>query len=379
MIFKTKYIQMKNTIIYGLLSAGLIIIAFTVSSFLINSKDKPKSDKGKQNNRYVKTAIPKVKETSSDLNYRGRVISYDQVSLAAEVSGKIMQGDIRFKTGQDFKKNDILLHIYSEDVEASLKSAKSSFLQTLSLILPDLQVDYPNEYEKWNSFFKLVDPLKELPELPNIDSNKEKVFLASNNVLASYYNLQKQEINLKRYTIRAPFNGSFKSVSKEIGAVCSPGAELASLIRSDKLEVIVSVFPKDLQWINNDENVQLKGHQNEIINAEVARVSSHVDENTQSVNVYLQLNQNNKSGLLQGEYVDVSFVGNSISGFEIPREALVDDAFVYQLQAEKLVKTPVTVIRKLDDSYIISGIDSTKEVVIESLTSINQNVIYKSR
>lgn len=370
---------MKTKIIYGLLSIGLIIIAFGVSSFLIKNKDKPDVDNSKQNNRYVKTSIPIIQESNSELSYRGRVTAYDQVSLAAEVSGKIMQGEVRFKTGQSFKKNDILLHIYSEDIEASLKSGKSSFLQTISIILPDLQVDYPEEYEKWNAFFQQVDPLKNLPELPAIQSNKEKVFLAANNVLASYYNLQKQEINLKRYTIRAPFDGSFKSVSKEIGAVCSPGAELASIIRTDKLEIIVAVFPKDLSWISDKDVVQISGHHENKLDAKIARISSNVDESTQSVNIYLHLDQNNKSTLLQGEYVDVTFNGMPISGFEIPREALVEGKYVYALQDQKLNKLAVNVIRQLSDSYIISGLNSSEKIVIESLTSIDQNVVYKSR
>jgi len=42
--------------------------------------------------------------------------------------------------------------------------------------------------------------------------------------------------------------------------------------------------------------------------------------------------------LLEGEYVDVNFVGVEISGFEIPREALVDNYFVYELANNKLLK-----------------------------------------
>jgi len=128
------------------------------------------------------------------------------------------------KTGESFNKNDIIIKIYSEDVEAALKSGKSSFLQTVSRILPDLKVDYKDQYDKWIAFLLSIDPEKPLPELPEINSDKERVFLASNNVLTSYYNLKQQQIKLKRYTIRAPFTGSFKSVNKEIGAVASSGS-----------------------------------------------------------------------------------------------------------------------------------------------------------
>jgi multidrug resistance efflux pump len=197
---------------------------------------------------YVKAEKAELVETESNMTYRGRVTAFDNVSLAAEVQGKIMRGDVRFKAGESFNKGDTLIKIYSRDVEATLKSGKSSLLQTISTILPDIKVDFPLEYEKWNSFFNDIDTENPLPHLPPINSNKEKVFLSANNVLSSYYDLQQQEINLLRYTIKAPFDGSFTSVSKEIGAIASPGSELATIIRSDKLEITVPVFPIDLDW-----------------------------------------------------------------------------------------------------------------------------------
>jgi len=87
--------------------------------------------------------------------------------------------------------------------------------------------------------------------------------------------------------------------------------------------------------------------------------------------------KNNK--LLEGEYVDVNFVGVEISGFEIPREALVDNYFVYELANNKLLKTKIEIVRVLDDVIIIDGIDSSKTIVTESLASVNPNVKYLAR
>ncbi len=370
---------MKAKFLYGILSLSILAIAFAISGFLIKTKEQPKVDNAKQNTMYVKTDRVVLEETQSDMTYRGRVAAYDQISLAAEVTGRIMQGDVRFKTGESFKKNDVILYIYKEDVEASLKSGKSSFLQTLSIILPDLMVDYKVEYEKWNTFFQSVDPEKALPELPEINSNKEKVFLASNNVLASYYNLQQQEIQLSRYKIVAPFDGVFKSVNKEIGAVASPGSELASIIRSDKLEIIVPVFPVDLKWIEKGNEVEVSDYKEIAQRAKVSRISQFVEEATQSVNVYLTYHANKGENFLEGEFVDVVFDGVEISGYELPREALVDEQYVYILEDDKLLKTPIKILRQLEDSYIISGLESSQTIVTESLASISDNVSYLAR
>jgi multidrug efflux pump subunit AcrA (membrane-fusion protein) len=368
---------MGKKILYGLVGVLLIGIAFAVSGFLINSKPAPKIDSKKHNVMYVKASNAIMVETDADLTYRGSIAAFDKVSLAAEVSGKIMQGDVRFKAGESFRKGDILIHIYSEDVKASLKSGKSGLLQTLSQILPDLKVDYPNEFAKWNNFFNSIDVDKSLPGLPEINSSKEKVFLAANNVLSAYYSLQQQKINLERYTICAPFTGIFKSVSKEIGAISSPGSELATIIRSDKLEVVVPVFPSDLKWISKGDKVKIIGDNGAEQTATVSRISGFIED--QSVNVYLTYLASGNKKFLEGEFVDAIFSGSKVSGFEIPREAIVDKNYVYELSDKKLQKIRVEIKRQLDDTFIISGVDASKVIVTESLASVNPNMEYLAR
>lgn len=354
-------------------------MAIGFSAYLINAKPVPKKDNSKENIMYVKTQKGNHTEINSNMVYRGRINAFDNISLAAEVSGRLMQGDVRFKIGESFKKNDVIIKIYSKDVEAALKSGKSSFLQTVSKILPDLKVDYKDEYDKWITFFCAIDPEKHLPELPKINSDKERVFLASNNVLTNYYSLKQQQINLTRYIIYAPFTGSFKSVNKEIGAVASPGAELANIIRSDKLEVVVPVFPKDLDWINKGDKVIINDSRGIQGEATISRISGFVDETTQSVNVYLTYNASDNNLFLEGEFVDVTFSGVKVSGFEIPREAIIDNYYVYELINNKLQKTKIKIVRTLDDSYIVSGIDSRNIIVTESLASINPSLKYLAR
>lgn len=370
---------MKNKIVFGIVSILIIIGAIVISVMLVQAKPEPKKDSKKENTMFVKTELGINKSLDSDMIYRGRITAFDNVSLASEVSGKLIQGDVRFKTGESFKKGDVIINIYNDDIKASLKSGKSSFLQTVSKILPDLKIDYKDEYQKWYNFFNAVDPEKPLPELPEIKSDKEKVFLASNNVLSSYYSLQQQQINLKRYTIIAPFTGSFKSVNKEIGAIASPSAELANIIRSDKLEIIVPVFPKDLTWLSIGEEVTINDDRGIVRNATVSRISGFVDQASQSVNVYLTYNATGSKYFLEGEYVNVIFNGVEVTGFEIPREALVDNFYVYELKNDKLHQRKIEIVRTLEDSFIVSGIDSTMTIVTESLASVSPNIKYLAR
>lgn len=370
---------MKSKLIYAGASIALLLTTALLTYRMVNAKQQPRMDSSMVNEMFVKANQVQLVETANDMVYRGRVNAFDNVSLASEVSGILLEGDVHFREGERFNKGDVLLRIYSADVEATLKSGKSSFLQTISAILPDLKVDYPNEYDKWNDFFNAIDVEQPLPELPHANSNKEKVFLATNNVLASYYSLRQQEINLTRYTIRAPFYGSFTAVNKQIGSVASTGVALATLVRLDKIEVTVPVFPSDLKWIKKGDQVVLHNDQGQNQSATVARIADYVDETTQSVNVFLTFETKKGNALLIGSYVDATFKGVSLTGFEIPREALIDETHVYELKENKLHKLKVEVLRQLDDSFIISGIDENTIVVTESLAGVSSNVIYKAR
>ncbi len=365
--------------IYGTLSLIVLFVAIALSIYFIKTKEVPEKDAKKHSITYVQAEKVNLSEIETSMSYRGRLTAFDQVSLSAEVSGKILQGDVRFKAGESFRKGDVIIRIYNEDVKALLKSNKSSLLQTISKILPDLRIDYNSEYDKWLAFFNKIDAEKPLPALPKINSNQEKVFLAANNVLTSYYNLQQQEINLSRYTIYAPFNGSFKTVNKEIGAIASPSSELASIIRTDKLEVIVPIWPSDLAYISKDDKVTLINNSGVEKEATVSRIANFVEAASQSVNAYLTYNASGHAGFLEGEYVDVYIKGETITGFKIPREALFDNNHVYILKNGKLEVTTVEVLRQLEDTFIIAGLDKDAMIVTESIASVNPDMEYQAR
>ena len=365
--------------LFGLLSIAIIVVALFISGFIINNKPAPRKDNKKHNVMYVKAEKVSYNQMEQSMTYRGRVTTFDNVSLSSEVAGKILPGDVRFKTGESFREGDVLLRIYNEDVLANLKSGKSSYLQILANILPDLKVDYPEAYDKWYNFFKSIDVEGALPVLPVISSDKEKIFLTSNNVLSQYYALQQQEINLKKYTILAPFDGTFKMVNREIGSIASMGVELASIFRNNQLEITVPVFPEDLKYIKKGDKVSLFDRNGKEYVANVSRIANYIDESVQRVNVFLSYRPGRNAEILLGEYVDISLNGVSVSGFEIPREALMNGNMVYELVDKKLRKVEVEVLHQLDDTYIIAGIDTGKTVVTESLASINSNAEYQAR
>lgn len=365
------------SIVGGLLLIGLVTL---ISKYMISHSPQPPTDSMHKTELFVKAEPVKYEPINASASYPGRVNSYENVALSAEVTGKIMTGSVPFKTGQTFSKGDLLVKIFSEDTEASLKARKSSFLQTLSSILPDLKIDFPERYETWRSFFAQIDINHQLPELPEISSDKERVFMASKGVLTEYYTIQQYDINLKKYTIYAPFNGYLKSVNKQVGAIATTGQELATIVNSDRLEVQVPVSVADAARINTGQTVTLISRKGNEYTGKVARVANFIDEATQSVNVYITYIPQSKAPLLEGEFVNADFAfENSIVGFVIPREAVFNQTFVNMVKNEKVIATQVNILQTLNDAFIINGLTEGDTIVTESLMSINKKTIIKVR
>ena len=366
---------MKKKLIYSIIALVIIVGALAFTRYLIANKEQPKQKQNLDTRVYLKTKDVKYAELTTSMEYRGRVSSYNNVSIAPVVSGRLLKGDVELKEGTSFKKGDILFHVNDDDVKASYIASKCSYLNVLSQCLPDIKFDFPDEYKKWNNFFNSIDIEKELPLLPKINSNKEKIYLASNDVLTNYYSLKKSEITLSKYFVRAPFDGSIVTVNKEIGDVISMNSTVASIIRTDIHEITVPVIVEDVKWININDQAEVSYNGYKTI-AKVDRKSRAVDEATQSVNIYLILK--GKGNLLQGQYVDVTFSDKRIKGLEIPREALITGNKVYQLKDGKLIANIVNLVKKLDDSYIINGLDTSLVVVSESISEINPETKYYS-
>lgn len=371
---------MKSKVIYGITGFGILVVSVLLTGFLMRTKPEPaKKDKG-ENYLYVKAKQVENKQIDPAVTHRGRISSYESVSLASEVNGRIMEGEVPFKEGESFEKGDLLVKIYDEDTQAALTSGKSNFLRTLSSILPDLKVDFPDEYQKWKQFFNSINVHKELPELPSVNSEKERVFMASAGVLTEYYSLKQQEIKLNKFKLYAPFDGTFVQVQRQVGAVANMGGNLASIIRTDRLEVVVPVPPEDAKWIEKGNTVYLKDKEGNKAKAVVTRIANFIDERTQSVNVYVEYIPGGPESFKVGEFVDAAFdITKSAKGVRIPREALMNGEKVYLVEDGYLKLKHVRLQRTLQDYSIVSGINDGEWVVTESLVDVSEGDKVKIR
>jgi multidrug efflux pump subunit AcrA (membrane-fusion protein) len=361
-----------------ILFAIIAIIGGSIILMLLfkGMKKKPKQRTAKITKIFVHATTVKYHKIIPMIREGGRLGSQNKVDIISEVQGQLLKGDIRLKKGGRFKKGDLLAQVFDEEAKNNLMALKSRFLNTLVNALPDLKIDYPNIYPNWLAFYKNIDITKDLPELPQLTSNKEKTFLASRNILNNYFTIKSAEIRLKKYAIKAPFNGSFTKVNLEIGSTINPGGRLGTIIQTNKLELEVPVKAQDIQWLKIGDKVTVsRGNTEDKLSGKIVRIADFIQAKTQSVSVFINIKPQSKVKLLAGMYLNANFMGKAIDNvMEIPRNAVFNDNMVFIVDKGKLKKAIINVQKVNEKTLLFSGLKEGEKVVSEPLVNVSEGM-----
>ena len=349
--------------------------AAALSWLFVSMKPDPPRRPDLDAKRFVKAEAVVYSEIASPLVREGRVVSGNDVLLVAEAAGKIEQGDVSLKKGTSFKKGQLLATIYKDEAELALKAKKSSFLNTLTNILPDLKIDFPDDYQTYFDFFSKVKLDENLPDLPEPQNGKLKIFLSSRSVLNEYYGILQDEKNLERRSFYAPFDGTFTQVNFEVGAYVNAGGQIARMIRTDLLEVEVPVESENSRWIKIGDQVNVQSYNKDPMKGMVVRKADFVEASTQSRSVFVRVRDFSNDDLLAGEYKVVEFPGQKIDGaMEIPRNSIFNSNEVFTVVDGELKKAEITILKTNETSLLFNGLDEGTMVVVEPLINVRENL-----
>ncbi len=345
----------------------LLVIAVALMSVFSSMKKEPPRNEKEVAKVYVKVEKVVYSDMSPMFSEGGRLGSQNKVDLMSEVQGKILATITSLKKGERFKKGDLLIRIFDEEAKSNLMASKSRFLNLLAGTLPDLNIDYPDSYNKWLQFYESIDITENLPELVKFSSNKEKTFLASRSILNDYYLIKSAEIRLSKYSIYAPFSGSFMDVYYEVGSIANPGSRIATIIQTDKLELEIPVRVENIEFLNIGDEVNIEANKHELL-GKIVRISDFVSPETQSVSVFISLYPNNKVKLFEGMYLNANFNGKPLTNvMEMPRNALVNRNQVFVVEDGKLAKKKIKILKLNETTLLFSGLAQNTDLVVEPL------------
>jgi len=367
---------MKKKLIVAAVAILILAGGFGLMRYFASLKEAPPERTPPVSANFVKVEPVKYNKIETEIVAYGRVGSSQPIDLIAEVGGRLLPGAVPVKEGQNFRRGQLLFRVFDDEVKLNLQSRKSEFLNILATILPDIKIDFPDSFQNWDQYFQQIDIEKELPQLPKPASSKEKTFLAVRNILRDYYSIKSQEENLRKYFVYAPYNGSFSSVTLEAGTIVRPGSNIARIIRTDQLELEIPVEVKDIKWleIGKQVNIYTQNEQSEWT-GRIVRIGDIVNPNTQSINVYIDINSKSEDPIYDGLYLKAVIPGKSIeAGMEIPRRIIHNENEIFIVEQGELKSRQINIEKVDRDNVIFSGLEEGKVVVLEAPTNASEGM-----
>ena len=365
----------KRKLIIIISGIAIILFSYFSMSFLSGMKKEPQKSTPPEVARYVKANKIKYENLKTKIRAGGRLLSKSEILISAEVSGKIISGDVSFKRGQSFKEGDVLIKIYDKEAALSLKSRKSIFLNKVAASLPEIKSNFSDQYTKWNVFLEKIDIESNLPEIPELISQQEKIFISTRNILSDYYSIKSDELRLQKYNIHAPFNGSITEVNTQVGSIANPGAVLGKIINTEDLELEIPVEINDSKWINTGDAVTVYNEDfTDKWAGKLIRKSKDVDISTQSINVYVNIQSNSSNPIFKGQYLICEFSGITLKNvMEIKRSAVFNTNEVFVINEGRLLKSIIDIKKINEQTLYFNGIKEGTEIVTEPLINAREN------
>ena len=341
-------------IILTVLGVLLLVGAYFASNYIAKNKNKKRPTPEK----VVKTVFTDTVENSTIqivIPANGSLTAKRRVEVYSEVQGVFKAGNKLFKPGQEYRKGENLIRIDASEYYASVQSAKSNLYNSIAAIMPDLRLDFPEVFQKWQTYLNGFDLKKSTPKLPEMTTEKENYFITGRGIISNYYNVKNLEQRLAKYNIRAPFNGILTEALITEGSLIRNGQKLGEYIDPSIYEMEVALSKTYASLLKVGEKVALNNiEKTEYYSGIVSRVNGSIDAATQTITAYVEVKDKT---LKEGMYLEANLnAKEETDAIEINRNLVLDDNQIFVIRDSILDVIDVKPVYFSDAKVVLKNI-----------------------
>ncbi|MGB5419724.1 efflux RND transporter periplasmic adaptor subunit [Algibacter sp.] len=362
-------------IILSVIGILIIVLSFLFAKKLIADKHKPKPVKEK----VVKTVFTdtvKNRTIQIVIPANGSLVAKRRVELYSEVQGIFKTSNTLFKPGQKYSKGQSLIRIDAAEYYASVQSSKSNLYNAIAAIMPDLRLDFPEVFQKWQNYLNSFDLSKSTPELPKMTSDKENYFITGRSIVSSYYNVKNLEQRLSKYTISAPFSGILTEALVTEGTLIRSGQKLGEFIDPSVYEMEVALSKSYASLLKVGESVKLTNlDKTESYKGIVSRVNGNIDATTQTITAYIDVKDET---LKEGMYLEAELnVKSEPNAIEIDRNLLSENEEIFIIRDSLLDVIPAKPIYFSDTKVVLKEVPDGTVILKKSVPGAYAGMLVK--
>ncbi len=296
----------------------------------------------------------------------GRIRAVEKIDLYPEVAGKLLKGNKPFKEGVLFRRGELLLQVDSESFRLDLKAQKSTFLNTLIQVMPDLKMDFADHAPPWETYLAAFDLEKKVALLPAVEQPKLKYFLAAREVYNQYYAIKRMEKDLLEYYIVAPFTGVIGAVNVDPGAQVNTQTHLGEISSTEAYELQASISLSDLKYVKARDGVLLSNLEvGQHWKGTIQRIGQVVDDANQQLSIFINVKG---EGLKEGMFLEGTIEAGRKAGSKVmvlPLASMTRNEQVYVIKDSTVQAKPVKPVRYNKEQVWVTGLQDG-EIVIKT-------------
>ncbi len=311
---------------------------------------------------------------------QGEVRPRTDISLTAEVAGRIVRTSDAFVAGGAFKKGEMLVKIEDSDYRVVVAAAKARLAQS--------EEGLRREEAEADLALKDYEALGRDAEASELTLRKPQLAQARAAFDAAKADYNGSLLDLQRTELRAPFDGRVRERLAGEGQFISPGAAIGRIFSTDVAEIRLPLADGDLAKLGMSlafsETPEIPGPK-AILSAtiggefhewvaRIARTDGTIDPSTRQVTAIAIVDDPYGAGasdgapLAMGLFVDAVIQGKALDrAVVLPRSALFGRNTVYVIGREDRIAAREVVVLAADrDTITLAGGLETGERVIVS-------------
>jgi multidrug efflux pump subunit AcrA (membrane-fusion protein) len=340
----------------------LLIVAAVFAAKKIKAGKKKHKSHTKTHKPSVYTDIVKNKSIPVTITASGKLVAKNRVELFSEVQGILERSGRDFRAGNSYRKGELILKINNDEFYSALKAQRSSLLNQIIGLMPDLKLDYPESATQWEDYINSFNVSKPLAQLPKPLTNKEKYYITGKNIYTSFYNIKNLEIRLAKYKIYAPFSGTITDARVTMGTLVRPGQKLGTFISPRTYELEASVNSEFVSFLEVGKPVDLyNSDRSQSWKGKIIRINSMLDPKTQSIKVYIQVSDKNlKEGMFLDAELEAKIIDNVV---EVSRKNIFNENHIFIVNDTTLISKEITPLYFKEKTVIIKGLEDGMKIL----------------
>ena len=372
---------MMKTILLNLFRGALAVAVFGgmvgVYNYLLATKPEVAAEPRQEQIWTVAATEIQQRDAAPILTAFGTVTAARSADLRFGSAGEVSMISPKMRNGVAIDKGEVLARLDDVRYQLALEEVKVQIEgETVNIASLKRQVEL--RQKQLERTRKMV--ARNVATDANLDEVDLALTIAENQLNMSLNRLSQLQVakksreqDIEDTILRAPFAGTLSTVSIGLGKRASNAAAVAQLTDQNSLEVPFSVsadiFANAAELIGQNVDVSWRtgGQDVALVPATITRAEAIVDKSQGGGQLYAVLDTSDAGTIPPGAFVEVRFVGKVLNAvFELPEEALVNNAEVFVIQDGRTERREVTAEYRADGRVWVSGALKPGEQIVSS-------------